>query len=79
MSIKDKKVEIKLKVTKIKTEPAINVVTITTETETGTWPETFGSAEKAEGFLLGLKVMASLVGRLDISIPSIPREMYARF
>lgn len=80
MSTEDRKVSIKMEITKVKTDPPINVITITTEAPPSRlWPETFGSVEKTEGFLLGLRVMAAMLGRQDIDIPSIPREMRTSF
>ncbi len=76
---KDIKVTIKTKITEVNTDPPIKVVTITTQTPEGLWPVTFGSVEKAEGFLLGLQVMSSTLGRRDIDILPLPREMSQEF
>ena len=39
-----------------KTDPSISIFTVSVNRDGSEWPETFGSAEKLQDFLLGLKV-----------------------
>ncbi len=74
-------VKITINITDTDTTPSIHLAEVLVETETGSWPETVGSAGELKWFLRGLKCMAGTLGRQDVavSIPGVPREMLQGF
>jgi hypothetical protein len=68
-------IKIEMKVTETDTDPKINVITITVRNESGIYPETFGSGDEASAYLKALRNLAIMLGRRDIEIPDLPKEM----